>query len=326
MVPYAVLSNVDTTSVPLRMLCVECFGGKSGREKEGREGREQSYRGRSVCRVGAGCGNRQFTNKEHVQLQTFREYGMGWGARTVGEVERGALVIEYIGEVIDTAEMQRRMEEQRRLTPGDHDFYIMELGPGYYVDGKRKGSASRFINHSCDPNCELVRWNVKGLTRIGIMATKDIAAGEPLSYDYQFDTQEENMFTCYCGKAKCRGTMAPKKKEEEREIDRNNITKAEKQRLIAVARSKEKRTLEQRHSEEQARSLTARTVPGDYNYEIRSGPHNKHMSIARSRRLFLPRAARRGSAFLPRQSLLGKRARTMADRLARLGAGSGGEV
>lgn len=47
-----------------------------------------------------------------------------------------------------------------------------------------QGNASRFINHSCAPNCELQRWIVKGFTHIGIMANQDIPAGTPLSYDY----------------------------------------------------------------------------------------------------------------------------------------------
>ena len=86
---------------------------------------------------------------------------------------------------------------------------------------KRKGNLSRFINHSCDPNCELVRWVVKGRTRIGIFAVKDIAADEPLSYDYQFDTQDADTFQCACGAATCRGTMAPKKKV----LDKDSLTK-----------------------------------------------------------------------------------------------------
>jgi hypothetical protein len=48
-----------------------------------------------------------------------------------------------------------------------------------------QGNASRFINHSCAPNCELQKWNVRGFTRIGIMANQDIPAGTALSYDYQ---------------------------------------------------------------------------------------------------------------------------------------------
>lgn len=55
---------------------------------------------------GAQCGNRHFTNKEYVQLQTFKEPGMGWGARTVEPVAKGSLVIEYIGEVVDEPEME----------------------------------------------------------------------------------------------------------------------------------------------------------------------------------------------------------------------------
>lgn len=50
-----------------------------------------------------------------------------------------------------------------RLTPNDKDFYIMELENGVFVDGKFRGNNSRFINHSCAPNCELVRWIVKGM-------------------------------------------------------------------------------------------------------------------------------------------------------------------
>lgn len=57
------------------------------------------------------------------------------------------------------------------------------------MDGKFKGNLSRFINHSCDPNCELVRWVVRGRTRIGIFAKRNIEEMEPLSYDYQMDTQ-----------------------------------------------------------------------------------------------------------------------------------------
>jgi histone-lysine N-methyltransferase SETD2 len=51
---------------------------------------------------------------------------------------------------------------------------------GFYVDGKKKGNYSRFINHSCDPNCQLERWVVRGRMRIGIFAIRDIAeVGHP---------------------------------------------------------------------------------------------------------------------------------------------------
>jgi SET domain-containing protein len=130
------------------------------------------------------------------------------------DIAEGDLVMEYVGEVIDGAEVHRRMTAQRQNTPQDKDFYIMELSNGMFVDGKFKGSTSRYINHSCDPNCELQRWVVKGYPRIGIFALRDISAGEALSYDYQFDTNEAETFKCYCGTEKCRGTMAPSKKKQ----------------------------------------------------------------------------------------------------------------
>jgi hypothetical protein len=74
---------------------------------------------------------------------------------------------------------------------------------------------------------------VKGKTRIGIFAIKDISSGESLSYDYQFDTLESETFRCHCGAAKCRGTMAPKQKTKE------TLSQADREKLIAKGRKKE---------------------------------------------------------------------------------------
>ena len=75
---------------------------------------------------------------------------MGCGLRAIEFIPEGALVIEYLGEVIDQPEVERRMSNQRKNHPSDHDFYIMELENGMYCDGKFKGNDSRFINHRCD--------------------------------------------------------------------------------------------------------------------------------------------------------------------------------
>ena len=189
-----------------------------------------------------------------MKVKPFQEGEMGWGLKTVDLVQKGTLVIEYLGEVIDENEMRSRMHYQRTFTPRDHDFYIMELNNGVYVDGKRKGNLSRFINHSCDPNCELVRWNVKGRTRIGIFALREIAPNEPLSYDYQvyhrsfgksipsahyillmssckFDTKESQAFKCHCGAESCRGTMAPKTRGPQ---DKDTLSREEKAKMIAA--------------------------------------------------------------------------------------------
>lgn len=81
-----------------------------------------------VCNVGPQCGNRSIQNRKYAKTERFREYGMGWGLRAAESITHGSLVIEYIGEVIDTEQMRTRMADQRRFSPADHDFYIMELG------------------------------------------------------------------------------------------------------------------------------------------------------------------------------------------------------
>jgi SET domain-containing protein len=78
------------------------------------------------------------------------------------DIDDGALVMEYVGEVIDNAEVHRRMEAQRYNTPQDKDFYIMELDNGVFVDGKVKGSTTPDKNHNRHPNNQQHPRVVKG--------------------------------------------------------------------------------------------------------------------------------------------------------------------
>jgi SET domain-containing protein len=77
------------------------------------------------------------------------------------------------------------------------------------VDAGVGGNDARFINHSCDPNCEAVIVN----GRIYIEAIRNIRAGEELSYDYAYErdadtsADEEALYVCRCGARNCRGTI-----------------------------------------------------------------------------------------------------------------------
>ncbi|GIY63172.1 histone-lysine N-methyltransferase SETD2 [Caerostris extrusa] len=62
----------------------------------------------------------------------------------------------------------------------------MALKSDEILDAANKGNLSRFMNHSCDPNCETQKWTVNGNLRIGFFAKRDIKAGEELTFDYQF--------------------------------------------------------------------------------------------------------------------------------------------
>ena len=78
-----------------------------------------------------------------------------------------------------------------------------------------RGSIARFINHSCEPNCKMIKWTVAGKPRMALFAgDREIMTGEELTYDYNFNPYSiKNVQECRCGAASCRGVLGPKPKE-----------------------------------------------------------------------------------------------------------------
>jgi len=77
------------------------------------------------------------------------------------------------------------------------------------------GSIARFVNHSCSPNCRMIKWIVAGQPRMALFAgDRPIMSGEELTYDYNFDPfSAKNVQKCLCGAPNCRGVLGPKPKE-----------------------------------------------------------------------------------------------------------------
>jgi histone-lysine N-methyltransferase ASH1L len=77
------------------------------------------------------------------------------------------------------------------------------------------GSIARFVNHSCSPNCRMIKWIVSGQPRMALFAgDRPIMTGEELTYDYNFDPfSAKNVQKCLCGSPNCRGVLGPKPKE-----------------------------------------------------------------------------------------------------------------
>jgi len=112
-----------------------------------------------------------------------------------------------MGEVVDEAEYNRRRIFYAEK--GHKHFYFMQIGNGEVIDACRMGNAGRFMNHSCEPNCETQKWVVKGDLRVGFFALKNIRAGEELTFNYNFQT--EKPIKCCCGSEKCSGTIGGQK-------------------------------------------------------------------------------------------------------------------
>ena len=163
-----------------------------------------------VCPCGAACGNRPFHLLASPKTKTILTEHRGWGLFLAEHVAAGRFVVEYTGEIIDDATTEARLWADKAR--GEDNFYLMEVSPAQIIDARHKGNLSRFINSSCHPNCETQKWQdaATGETRVGIFATRDIAAGEELTYDYNFahfGGEGTTSFTCMCGHPLCRGTL-----------------------------------------------------------------------------------------------------------------------
>ncbi|XP_040308645.1 histone-lysine N-methyltransferase ASH1L isoform X6 [Herpailurus yagouaroundi] len=192
----------------------------------------------NTCPCGEQCCNQRIQRHEWVQcLERFRAEEKGWGIRTKEPLKAGQFIIEYLGEVVSEQEFRNRMIEQYQ---NHSDHYCLNLDSGMVIDSYRMGNEARFINHSCDPNCEMQKWSVNGVYRIGLYALKDMPAGTELTYDYNFHSfNVEKQQLCKCGFEKCRGIIGGKSQRM------NGLTSSKSSQPVAThkksGRSKEKR-------------------------------------------------------------------------------------
>eukprot|EP01034_Spumella_vulgaris_P007449 gene7449-9494_t len=146
------------------------------------------------------------------RIQTRRSSVHGTGVFAVQNLAEGETIIEYVGEIITWKEALRRHPHDPK--DPNHTFYF-HIDEDRVIDAKHGGNSSRWINHSCDPNCEADE-TPEG--RVFIKALRDILPGEELFYDYGLVIEERHtaklkkQFACRCGSEVCRGTMlAPKR-------------------------------------------------------------------------------------------------------------------
>ena len=136
----------------------------------------------------------------------------GKGVFALQDLAEGEDLIEYVGEVISWAEAERRHPHDPQNP--NHTFYF-HIDEDHVIDGLHGGNASRWINHSCAPNCEADQQG----SRVFIRALRTIAAGEELNFDYgliideRYTPKLKAEYACWCGADECRGTMlAPKRR------------------------------------------------------------------------------------------------------------------
>ena len=134
---------------------------------------------------------------------------LGWGLTLHEDVKKGTFIIEYVGELITMIEFHNRIERSRQRNE-EHNYYYMTMDANRMIDAGPKGNIARFMNHSCDPNCETQKWTVNGDTRVGLFALQDIPSGSELTFNYQFETMGEVKQICLCGSKNCSGFIGEK--------------------------------------------------------------------------------------------------------------------
>ncbi|KAM7506941.1 hypothetical protein LguiA_017394 [Lonicera macranthoides] len=165
------------------------------------------------CRCSRACQNRVLQNGVRAKLE-------GWAVRAGEAILRGTFVCEYVGEVIDEEEANKR--RTRYGKEGCSYFYdidsqsndmsrLIEGQTPYVIDARNYGNVSRFINHSCSPNLTnhqvLVESMDCQLAHIGFYASQDIALGEELTFNYRYKLMPGEGCQCHCGDSNCKGRL-----------------------------------------------------------------------------------------------------------------------
>uniref|UniRef100_A0A671SP45 Histone-lysine N-methyltransferase NSD2-like n=1 Tax=Sinocyclocheilus anshuiensis TaxID=1608454 RepID=A0A671SP45_9TELE len=163
-----------------------------------------------VCPAADRCQNQDFTKRLYPETKLIRTAGKGWGLVSLRDIKKGEFVNEYVGELIDEEECRARIKyaQENNIT----HFYMLTIDKDRIIDAGPKGNYSRFMNHSCQPNCETQKWMVNGDTRVGLFAVCDIPSGTELTFNYNLDCLGNEKTVCRCGAPNCSGFLGDRPK------------------------------------------------------------------------------------------------------------------
>lgn len=152
-----------------------------------------------MSKVLAGALDRDFIRVGRSRIQ-------GKGVFAKRKIPKGTRIIEYLGERVEVSRFLVEISEGKPAS-----IYAFRLNDSIIIDGACGGNEARFINHSCEPNCEAYVFD----DRAYIYANRDIKRGEELTFDYQLQRTipsriskaDKEKYRCLCGSPSCRGSM-----------------------------------------------------------------------------------------------------------------------
>ncbi|PWA61859.1 histone H3-K9 methyltransferase [Artemisia annua] len=180
------------------------------------------------CGCPPSCYNRVTQHGIKLKLEIFKTESRGWGVRSLSSISSGSFICEYIGELLEDTEAEKRT---------GNDEYLFDIGQncsdslypdeaagemvdktGFTIDALHYGNVGRFINHSCMPN--LYAQNVlydqedKRMPHIMLFAAENIPPLQELTYHYNYAVNTVHdahgnikIKNCYCGSSECTGRL-----------------------------------------------------------------------------------------------------------------------
>ena len=179
------------------------------------------------------CKNRVVQRGIQYWMEIYRTRSCGWGVRAKERIPAGSFVALYTGEVITSAEADRRgqyYDSIGRTYLYDLDLFhhhkVSQFNQELYtIDAFHKGNVSHFFNHSCEPNLDVYCVFVDSAIDvrffdIAFFAARDIEVGDEITFDYSGSVdlkksksgkggkkEGDVLVECKCGSKKCLGVM-----------------------------------------------------------------------------------------------------------------------
>ncbi|KAL1552229.1 hypothetical protein AAHA92_13054 [Salvia divinorum] len=162
------------------------------------------------CNVESDCRKaytRYKQSKSWKHLVVYKSGIHALGLYTSQFISCGAMVVEYVGEIVGLRVADRRESEYHSGKKLQHKSacYFFKIDKEHIIDATRKGGIARFVNHSCEPNCVAKIISVRTEKKVVFFAERDIYPGEEITYDYHFNHEDEGeKIPCYCNSKNCR--------------------------------------------------------------------------------------------------------------------------
>lgn len=145
---------------------------------------------------------RKPTSSEYIRVGKSKIHNKGVFAKK--NISKGTKIIQYVGNKITSRQaddIYNENYERHEKNPKQGAVYLFELNKRYHLDGNVSWNTAKYINHSCEPNCEADI--IKG--EVWVIALRDIKKGEELFYNYGYDVDTWEDHPCKCGSKKCPG-------------------------------------------------------------------------------------------------------------------------